>query len=73
MSRDRFYDPQAGLSIARVRKQPGHSYTPLYMGDQREPKLADEAGAIAVVELLFGGRVVLFPHDENYLRVMSIR
>ena len=73
MSRDRFYDPQASLSVARVRKRTGHVYSPdPYMGNQRAPKLADEVGAVAVVDLLFGGRIAVYPHDEDWMRIRRL-
>lgn len=69
MSQDRFTNQRESAGPARVRRQPGDRYDKLYLGRQRAPKTADELGATAVIECLFGGRVRLYPDSEGWMRV----
>ncbi len=73
MSLDRFLTAELGTGgAARCRKRPRDIYTVDYMGTQRSPRQRpDEAGAIAVVDLLFGGRIVIYaiPGDNEWRRV----
>lgn len=70
MSQDRNLEDRAGgPTYARCKKQPSGKYTSLYAGTQREPKHADERGAAAVIECLFGGRVRLYNDGEGWMRV----
>lgn len=64
-------DERDPVPYARCRKQPGDVYTRLYSGNQRAPLHADEKGAIAVVECVFGGRVRIYSiqGDKEFRRV----
>lgn len=59
-------DERATDAIARIKKQPGDVYvqTP-FPGTQRAPMLPDEAGALCVVEHVFGGRSAIYAIEGN--------
>jgi hypothetical protein len=61
------------VSYARCKSQPRDVYTKLYLGTQRAPAFPDEAGAICVVETLFGGRVRIYAiaGDPTHRRVVQ--
>lgn len=72
MSQDRFAaDDVDPTRYARCKAQPRDVYTKLYLGRQRPPRLADEAGAVCVVECVFGGRVRIYriDGDKDHRRV----
>ncbi len=70
MSQDRILDTrESGPTYARCKKQPGGDYSKTYLGKQRSPKLADEVGASAVIECIYGGRVRLYNDSEGWMRV----
>ena len=69
MSKDWKKDPEASAStIPLVRKDNLGSF----MGTKRLPKTADELGAVAVIDLLFGGRILVWPHSPTHYRVQRL-
>jgi hypothetical protein len=65
-----------GVSYARVKRKAYDVYVQdPFMGRQRPPKSADEAGALCVVELLFGGRALIYAidSDNTHRRVVIAR
>jgi hypothetical protein len=58
-------------TVARCKKQTGDVYASVYLGTQRAPAHADEHGAVAVIECVFGGRVRVYPiaGDPDHRRV----
>lgn len=76
MSQDAAVEQERDLTrYARCQKQPRDEYTRLYLGTQRAPARPDEAGALCVVELLFGGRAVFYriENDPGHRRVVIFR
>lgn len=70
MSLDAAREPeQDSTPYARVKKQPRDIYTALFMGSQRKPAREDELGAIAVIDLVLGDRVLIWPCDAHWRRV----
>lgn len=75
MSTDSLTAPdRAADAIARVKRAPRDIYTVAYMGNQRAPRRPDEAGALAVVDLLFGGRICIYAiaGDNEWRRVRRL-
>lgn len=75
MSLSRFDAPDtATTGYARCKRAPHDIYTVTYLGNQRPPERPDEAGAIAVVDLLFGGRMAVYviPGDAEFRRVRRL-
>jgi hypothetical protein len=70
MSMDRFQADDRSAGPARCRK--AKDYTRFYLGSQRAPRHADEAGAACVVDLVFGGRIALHRHDADFMEVRRL-
>lgn len=43
-----------------------------FMGNRRAPQRPDEQGAAIVVDLVFGGRVILYTLDATHYRVRMV-
>lgn len=68
MSRDRWEHPDPAVGVPLVAKDNLRSF----MGDVRLPSVADEIGAVKVIDLRFGGRILLFPHSATHYRVQRV-
>ena len=64
------------VPYARVKRQANGVYNKLYLGKQRAPQFADEAGAFCVIELVCaeGERLCIYPipGDRVWVRVASL-
>lgn len=74
MSLDSFRLPErSNDACARVPRRPHDDYSQDYLGTQRAPSQADEMGAVAVVDLVFGGRAVIYATGDKAMRRVEMR